>query len=97
MSEISYPVVGDAPPCRTSVWSSDGAEVCNCRTEGTAVDGEARARRIAAALNATRHLTVDQLEACDGVATYRDKGGGMFDFDISQFTDCSSGDAAKGE
>lgn len=89
MSEISYPVVGDAPPCRTSVWSSDGAEVCNCRTEGTAVDGEARARRIAAALNATRHLTVEQLEACDG----RNVALTVF----RQLDGLNSGDAAKGE
>lgn len=87
MSEISYPVVGDAPPCRTSVWSSDGAEVCNCRTEGTAVDGEARARRIAAALNATRNLTVEQLEAVPP---------DVMEVAVRYMVD-NSGDAAKGE
>lgn len=91
MSEILYPVVGDAPPCRTSVWSSDGEEICNCRTEGTAADCEARALRIAAALNATRHLTVEQIECLcpESLAETTEN--------LSPFNTSNSGSAARGE
>lgn len=63
MSDIIYPVFrgtdGDGEPTG-SVLGADNNEICESLVTA---DDIGYARRIAAALNATRHLTVEQLEA----------------------------------